>query len=66
MNDPITTCPRCGIKRMTKYPALSRLDNESHICSECGTAEAMDDFMRKPQLTHAEWFINTETEKPES
>ena len=27
-------------------PALSRLDNETYICSACGTQEALDDFMR--------------------
>lgn len=33
-------CPRCGNK-MSGYPAVSRYDNETEICSECGTSEAM-------------------------
>ena len=35
-------CPRCG-RGMSKYPALSRYANV-HICSDCGTEEAMNDF----------------------
>jgi transposase len=41
------TCPRCGHgipsdERRGEYPgALSRLDNETWICSQCGTDEAM-------------------------
>ena len=37
-------CPRC--KRMYRgYPALSRRDNETEICSDCGTAEALSDYI---------------------
>ena len=36
-------CPRCG-KETTDFPALSRRDNETEICSKCGTEEAMIDF----------------------
>ncbi len=34
------TCPSCGLV-YTGYPALSRKDNETEICSECGQIEAM-------------------------
>lgn len=37
------TCPRCK-STIVGYPALSRVDNATHICSYCGTAEAMWDF----------------------
>ena len=38
-------CPACGA--MTReYPALSRRDNRTNICPECGQREAMDDFNR--------------------
>jgi hypothetical protein len=37
------TCPRCK-QTYTEYPALSRVDNKTDICSKCGTAEAMWDF----------------------
>ena len=34
-------CPKCG-KAFTGHPALSRLDNETLICPDCGTREALD------------------------
>ena len=33
-------CPRCG-KPYYEPPALSRLDNETLICLDCGTREAL-------------------------
>jgi predicted RNA-binding Zn-ribbon protein involved in translation (DUF1610 family) len=44
-------CPRCG--RDTMKPdlytnALSRHANGIYVCDDCGTAEAMLDFMRNP------------------
>ena len=33
-------CPRCGIA-MQGYPATSRFDDKTEICSDCGTDEAM-------------------------
>ena len=41
------TCARCGIVT-TQFPALSRVDNESKVCSECGTEEAMQDYFKQP------------------
>lgn len=45
-----TTCPRCGggipndVYR-GRYPgAISRVDNKTEICSECGGDEAMEQF----------------------
>lgn len=36
-------CPIC--KRMyTDYPAISRKDNKTEICPECGLNEALIDF----------------------
>lgn len=40
----IENCPRCH-KKAYGYPALSRHDNKTYICSECGVAEAMEDFL---------------------
>lgn len=37
------TCPICG-KQYSDYPALSRKDNYTEICPECGTKEAMNEF----------------------
>lgn len=42
-------CPRCGAPWSTKrgtdglYPALSRRDNATNICPECGVKEALED-----------------------
>lgn len=58
-DDDLRQCPRCGLERMTRYPALSRIDNLTSICSECGTNEAMLDFMRKPQVPIRDWWVNT-------
>ncbi|MCK5296357.1 MAG: hypothetical protein KAJ75_05675 [Alphaproteobacteria bacterium] len=36
-------CPSCGL-RYTGFPALSRRDNKTEICSACGVKEAFEDF----------------------
>lgn len=33
-------CPICG-KVYTGHPAISRTDNETPICSDCGTRQAL-------------------------
>jgi predicted nucleic acid-binding Zn-ribbon protein len=40
MNKP-KKCPKCG-KTYTDHPAMSRVDNKTEICPECGTREALD------------------------
>lgn len=40
----IQKCPKCG-KEFTDYPALSRIDNETEICPECGVREALQKYM---------------------
>ena len=35
------TCPKCG-RTYTERPALSRYDNHTIICPDCGTREALD------------------------
>lgn len=48
MDKPI--CPRCGgfipnNNNPGAYPgALSRLDNKTEICSECGEQEALENY----------------------
>jgi RNA polymerase subunit RPABC4/transcription elongation factor Spt4 len=34
-------CPKCG-QPFTAHPALSREDNETLICPDCGTREALE------------------------
>lgn len=36
-------CPVCG-KTYTDYPALSRRDNKTEICPQCGINEALKDY----------------------
>ena len=36
-------CPNCG-SEIKGYPALSRRDNKTEICSQCGQLEALEDF----------------------
>ena len=63
-------CPRCAVRSYTEYgsgedptpeapfPALSRMDNETYICSPCGQEEAMRDFTGEPPIPPSEWPIN--------
>jgi hypothetical protein len=56
-------CPRCELNHYTPYgmegehpkPALSRADNHTHICSPCGTAEGMEDFLHGSVASKEEW-----------
>ena len=43
----IQKCPKCG-KEFTDYPALSREDNVTEICPECGVREAIDAYEKPP------------------
>ena len=36
-------CPKCH-KKYTDYPALSRRDNKTYICPDCGVREALEDY----------------------
>ena len=37
----IKICPRCG-QAYYEAPALSRIDNQTPICPDCGTREALE------------------------
>ena len=39
----IRTCPICGTA-YRGHPAISRTDNETPICSDCGTRESLQDI----------------------
>lgn len=41
-------CPICG-RKYTEPPALSRRDNSTQICPQCGTAEAIEDYFNSPE-----------------
>ena len=40
----MNVCPRCK-REIIGEPALSRRDNETEICSDCGTAEALSEMI---------------------
>ncbi len=48
---PNKKCPTCN-KIMQGYPAISRADNKTEICSECGVKEAISQFKKyeKPKM----------------
>ncbi len=41
----IKICPICG-DYIQGYPAISRKDNRTEICSRCGTLEAIEEFKK--------------------
>lgn len=57
MNKQLPVCPDCGgyipnNDTPGAYPgALSRRDNETEICSECGQREAFEDMGLIPRLS---------------
>ena len=56
-------CPRCGEEKYRTdrevMNALSRRDNKTYICSNCGTEEALLDFVRANQtLPHSQHTEN--------
>ena len=42
------TCPLCG-KSYIGHPALSRTDNETLICPDCGTRQALESIGVSPE-----------------
>lgn len=61
-------CPRCGVNGYTPYtrkweigdpppPALSRTDNKTYVCSNCGSEEAMEDHFKGKLTPQSEWPI---------
>ena len=61
--EEVKNCPRCGHyipndENPGAYPgAMSRTDNKTEVCSPCGQAEALEDFLAEvtPQ---EEWVKN--------
>ena len=41
-------CPRCGDEFFT-FPAISRYDNATEVCSSCGSEEALLQWFAKPE-----------------
>lgn len=57
-------CPRClgGVpnnESVGEYiGALSRTDNATEICSDCGTQEGMEDYLNGMVMPQSEWKVN--------
>lgn len=57
------TCPRClgGIPndlQRGEYPgALSRTDNETEVCSECGVLEGLEDWHGEGCMPKEKWAV---------
>ncbi len=45
MKRDVRICPKCG-QEYTDYPAISRADNKTEICPECGTQEAIEAYLQ--------------------
>lgn len=43
MDKTVRECPLCG-RKYIGYPAISRRDNKTEICSSCGASEAISDY----------------------
>jgi hypothetical protein len=69
----VVWCPRCWKDAFVSYdatdkqpaydegftpPALSRMDNETYICSACGQDEAMRDYMKQPPIPPDDWPVS--------
>lgn len=42
-------CPRCGEYKLDPvevHNSLSRKDNETYICNDCGTKEAVEEYLK--------------------
>jgi len=47
-------CPRCnGI--MSEHPALSRTDDKTSVCSDCGMDEAIETFVLGARPSQHNW-----------
>ena len=44
-------CPRCKCE-YSGYPAISRVDNKTEICPDCGQAEALEAFQGYLKINH--------------
>lgn len=43
------TCPICG-ETYTEHPAISRKDNKTEICPECGLSEALENYAKNRKM----------------
>lgn len=59
-------CPLCG-QAYTGYPAISRTDNETQICSDCGSRQALEALgISEAEREKIISIINRATRSPQS
>ena len=58
-------CPICK-KEITTFPALSRVDNKTDICSDCGLTESLESWLGKghPQIDELSIELKKEWKQP--
>lgn len=58
VTDGWAKCPRCGKPMNPRdYPALSRCDDKTHVCGNCGVEEAIEVWFRGTPTPMADWPI---------
>lgn len=57
-------CPRCDNMTII-YPALSRIDNTTHICAACGLDEAIESLRFGAMTPKWQWPIRLLTVSPD-
>lgn len=63
----ITQCPRCKTAKFIRHTSLSRRDNETEICPDCGMAEAFEDSRLAPKWDGKPyWNVDTDTWRAQS
>lgn len=53
----IMNCPKCK-KEIKGYPAISRKDNKTKICSDCGIREALEPLLPPEEIERIVVIVN--------
>ena len=48
----VLLCPTCGCEIIGERYAICRRDNSTKLCSNCGTAQGLADFVNRPKPDH--------------
>ena len=63
----VKNCPRCNHyipndENPGEYPgALSRTDNKTEVCSPCGQAESLEEYLGTGLMPQEEWSVKNVT-----
>ena len=58
-------CPICK-EEITSWPSISRVDNKTDICSDCGLTESLESWLGKghPQIDELSIELKKEWKQP--